>query len=177
MVQIEDILAAGRLGKHSPLYDYLWAHFDRLERELPKPTNWERIAAVIAAAAAVPADPDAAKTDALMMLDANGKPPSAATLRKTWWRVRRDKGKTDRWQKPAAPRAAPVPLCAPVQVEAIPQVRAVRVPTFDPNEGADYEPPKPQFRFARFHGSEPTEPEPTNPEPKRPRFGVAKLKW
>lgn len=88
---LDDVLAAARapggrgtVGRHSALYEWLWAHFDRLGTELtpPRRPNWHAVAAALATRIA---GGDTA------VLDGAGKAPGPETIRQTWWRVRKDR--------------------------------------------------------------------------------------
>jgi hypothetical protein len=77
---------AGRWGGagRSPLYEWLWVHFDALSAEL-SPTrrpNWRSVADALATRA------EAGDTS---VLDGWGEVPGPETVRQTWWRVRKDK--------------------------------------------------------------------------------------
>lgn len=105
-----------RLGGHSPTYEGLWAFYDRLVGHLdpPRRPDWQDMAVRLGAKGFV---------------DVEGKPPSGELVRKTWWKVRRDKqrqaeGTTRR------PRGRP-PVKAPAPVQAAPAVPGVAAPTDD----------------------------------------------
>ena len=87
----------------------------------------------------------AARLAELGIVDVNGSPPKAATVRRTWWRVRRDVAAIKR--QAADKRAIPPPESVQAQpVAAQVPVAAVRpTPVFDPMEGADEAPATPRF--------------------------------
>lgn len=91
---MEDVIAAarvqaGRRGPvHSPLYEWLWRHHDRLAPEFdpPRTPNWREVAQTLAArgimAGPAPRGGDPAP-----------RPPTAELVRRTWAKVVRDKAR------------------------------------------------------------------------------------
>ena len=92
----------------------------------------------------------AARLAELGIVDVNGSPPKAATVRRTWWRVRRDVAAIKRQ---AADKRAILP---PESVQARPvtaQSPAAPVrpaPAFDATEGADEAPATPTFGISKL---------------------------
>ena len=100
-------------GGHSPIYVWLWKHYDRLIVELAPPIspNWAAMAEQFA-------------KDGVM--DGSGKPPTAVTVRQTFAKVARDKAEaptTMKRRKTRGKSAEPLTQAAP------PQVRATTAPT------------------------------------------------
>ncbi len=81
---VDDVLAALKRqpskvrGGHSPIYLWLWQHYDQLQGELnlPRRTDWSALASELGKRG---------------IMDGNGKPPTAERTRKAWWQVNRDK--------------------------------------------------------------------------------------
>ena len=87
-VDLDSIVAAarqrspGHRGGRSPVYDLMWDHHARLAPELGRPhrPNWAAVAQALGDQG---------------LLDGAGRAlaaTSAETVRKTWWKVCRDKG-------------------------------------------------------------------------------------
>lgn len=108
-VDLDNIVAAarqqspGQRGGHSPVYDLMWDHHARLAPELGRPRrpNWAAVAQALGDQG---------------VLDGAGQAlvaASAETVRKTWWKVCRDKeamaaGAT-RHRRAKQGQAAPLP--------------------------------------------------------------------
>ena len=126
-VAVDAILEAARRrrptsrGGHSPLYDYLWDHYEALAPGLnpPRRPYWDGVAACLAEL-----HPGEA---AAKVARGNGDPPNGERVRKAWWQVRRDRtrlaeGAASR-AHPAAARQAPVPVAASAAKAAAAPVR------------------------------------------------------
>jgi hypothetical protein len=127
-----------------------YASFRALLAESRRP-NWMRIAAGLAQ---------------LGVLDGRGHPPTAATARQTWWKVRRDIAARSN-------RSGPANHDADAQLDREPQQAAGHIPNpsahrpagppgeFDPNDIAADDMAEPAFRPATPRNWSPT------PEPRR----------
>jgi hypothetical protein len=71
-------LAERALGGRSPLYRWLWSHYEEIvrARSVPSPPSWQAVADIAAEAVGT---------------DARGHKPTAAGARLAWARVERDK--------------------------------------------------------------------------------------
>ena len=84
--EFREVVAAARLHsgepatrRHSPLYEWLWARYTGMARELdpPRTPNWAALAK---------------KFGALGILDGKGQAPRPVTVRQTWAKVKQAKG-------------------------------------------------------------------------------------
>lgn len=82
---LDNILAAARRRPsegarrgHSPLYEWMWSRAEQLAPELdpPRTPNWTAMAEEFQRAE---------------VMDGQGRAPTAETVRKTWWKVRKDR--------------------------------------------------------------------------------------
>ena len=140
---LDEVIAAARRsvgtgGGHSPLYLWLWDNHDRLTEELAAPhqPNWQEMAATLGR---------------LGVLDGTGKPPTAVTLRNTWWKIGRDKqaeaaGTRRRRGRPkeaiATPTVVPALPSPPPVPAAPPKPRPAAPPVDDPFAGMTFAGPK-----------------------------------
>ena len=130
--QLGGLIASGSItAAHSPVYLWLRQNHDGLLAEFGSTRiRWASVASTLVR---------------LGVMDANGAPPRPATIRRTWWRVRRDVALTRARSesKPSKPVVADV--VRPVAAEPISREPSYPPPIFDPTEGADE--PLPPRRF------------------------------
>ncbi len=89
----------------SPLYRWMRRHHDALAAAFAEtPPAWIPLAAEMAAVG---------------LTDADGKPPSAASARQTWYRVRRDLARARQHQSQSTPALAPDEIAPAVHAVAI----------------------------------------------------------
>jgi len=130
-------------GGHSPLYRAMWRDYEDVAPLFNRPRpNWEQIAKVYAEAGAP---------------DGDGKPAMAATARRTWRKVCRDKGregpatKLAPGERLAVSRMTPLPPPAPA-AHPTPHQRPAAEP---PDEIEHAKPERPRFGLARARGFTP----------------------
>lgn len=134
--QLTRLIASGSItAAHSPVYLWLRRNHDGLLAQFGDTRiRWASVADTLTA---------------LGVTDANGAPPRAATIRRTWWRVRRDvalaRARSDaKPTKPAVPDVVrPVATAASHKPVSPP-------PVFDPTEGADEPIPPRRFGVSRI---------------------------
>ena len=116
---------------HSALYEWMWEHASVLAAELnpPRRPNWDALARVAAA-------------DGLT--DGAGKPPTGSTVRQTWWKVRKEKERSDQGPPVRKPRGKRPKVSA----SAAPVV-PVEVRPVEP-EGIGDPPKRPRFGVAKL---------------------------
>lgn len=135
--QLTKLIVSGSItAAHSPVYLWLRQNHDGLVAQFGRTRiRWGSVATTLVA---------------LGVTDANGGPPQPATIRRTWWRVRRDVALAQARSKvePLKPTVADVvhPIAAAPASRKTPQPP----PAFDPTEGADDLPPPPRFRTAKL---------------------------
>ncbi len=143
-VDLDSIVAAarqrspGHRGGRSPVYDLMWDHHARLAPELGRPRrpNWAAVAQALGDQG---------------VLDGAGQALAAAsaeTVRKTWWKVCRDKeavaaGTTGRRRA----KQGQAGLTSPAPASAVPAGGHGLLPTGV--EPAEEEPPRFKFEFFR----------------------------
>jgi hypothetical protein len=121
-------------GGHSPLYRAMWRDYEDVAPLFNRPRpNWEQIAKVYAEAGA---------------LDGDGKPAMAATARRTWRKVCRDKGREGLATKPVPGERLAVSHTAPA-AHPTPHQRPAAEP---PHEIEHAKPEGPRFGLARARG-------------------------
>ena len=134
---VDRVIAGGVSSPvRSPVYGWLKQNHARLAAQFSGVrVQWGEVAARLAE---------------LGVVDVNGNPPKAATVRRTWWRVRRDVAASKR--QAADKGATPLPESAEVQPTVTPApVPVVRqVPVFDATEGADEAPATPSFGISKL---------------------------
>lgn len=139
---LREVLVAARrpqgernTGRHSPLYEWLWSRFDALAEELspPRRPNWRSVADALAARIAA---------GDRSMLDGRGEAPDPERIRKTWWRVRKDRqAALARNRERGAAREAVPTLRAP------PRMPVLAEPVPPPREATPAPETRPAHRF------------------------------
>lgn len=114
---LQRLVTSGALSAaRSPIYLWLWRNHAAL---LPKldgnRVRWTTFAASLAA---------------MGVLDANGRPPQAGAVRRSWWRVRKDKEAAR--AKVVRPPAPPAPPPVPPSGGNPPGLRLVEPPALPP---------------------------------------------
>ena len=100
---LDEVLSVAMQGARSPLYEWLWADYDKLLPTLSRSgVNWAGLA-------------DLAKSHGVKA--GRGLDPTAEIVRQTWARVRRVKEARKPRAKPAQIQATPVVQSAPVERE------------------------------------------------------------
>ncbi len=147
-VDLGSVVAAARQrspgrGGRSPVYDLMWDNHAQLAPELnhPRRPNWPAVAQALGDQG---------------VLDGTGQllaATSAETVRKTWWKVSRDKAAvaagTVRRRSKAPAAVAGQPAVPASQALPGPVMPAPQFPAFEPVEAVEVEQePKYQFRFA-----------------------------
>lgn len=81
------------MGQHSPLYIWMWDHYDRLTKMFtPHGPTWWRVAEMCRAEG---------------LRDGRGNPPSAQTCRQTYWKIKRRKAEASVFVWPEPPPIKP----------------------------------------------------------------------
>jgi hypothetical protein len=135
-VLLERIAAAAQSGKgRSPLYRWMWNHYERLAEVLDRP-DWDAVAREFETAG---------------IRATTGTALTGTTVRQTWWKVRRDKGAPPRKRSVdrGTTTSAPSPTPAPPTPRPKPS-------TWPPDDG---EPERPKFAPARLRRTPPKEEE------------------
>lgn len=134
--QLSRLIANGLItAAHSPVYLWLRRNHDGLLAQFGDTRiRWASMAATLVS---------------LGVTDANGAPPRAATIRRTWWRVRRDVALAQARSEAKPPKPAVSDVVRPVAA-ASSHKPASPPPVFDPTEGADEPPPPRRFGISRI---------------------------
>lgn len=130
--QLSRLIARGSItAAHSPVYLWLRQNHDGLVAQFGGTRiRWASVAAALVE---------------LGVTDANGAPPRAATIRRTWWRVRRDVALAQARSGSKPPKPAVADVVRPAVAAPVSQEPPRLPPAFDPTEGADE--PSPPRRF------------------------------
>lgn len=130
--QLSRLIASGSItAAHSPVYLWLRRNHDGLLAQFGNTRiRWASVAATLVA---------------LGVTDANGAPPRAATIRRTWWRVRRDVALAQARSETKPHKPAVPDVVRPVAAASVGHRPASPPTAFDPTEGADE--PSPPRRF------------------------------